>query len=91
VDGLLRLGADPKSPASDIRRSASTVGASAVREVCVDLGLKFDPSRSSTSNTMKDATATQTIEIAAHQAAAFNLRIADAPVALGMIVLAPEN
>jgi hypothetical protein len=58
ANGLSRLGADTESPARDVRRSGSRVGGSAVRVVPLDPGLEFNPSRSSTSNTMNEAAAT---------------------------------
>jgi hypothetical protein len=82
VDTRAAPGADEGSPVRESRRSVSRAGGSAVSVLPFAGRLRLDPSRSSTSNTMKEAIATLARESVAHQATAFKRAMTDLLVTL---------
>lgn len=82
VDTRAAPGADEGSPVRESRRSVSRAVGSAVNVLPFAGRLRFDPSRSRTSNTMKEAIATQIKETVAHHATILTRAIAGFLVAL---------
>ena len=86
VDNRSVFGAEQTSPLNESRRSVSRVGGSAESVLPLEPRLRFDPSTSSTSKTMNEAMATQTIVTVAPQAVAFHRVIADIRATRALVV-----